>query len=96
MKSHQEFRDEFVSRTGYPSLGVPSGVEWLDQMVKTSAKAACQYQDTLIANYDLSVMLNSPPNGFAPFDKEIIEGLIGHSLWSGYREYWSAPATKRM
>ncbi|MGQ0532015.1 MAG: DUF4332 domain-containing protein [Caulobacteraceae bacterium] len=64
---------------GYPDIEAPSGEKWLAEMVKTGAKAANAYYETVIDHYDFAKGVKDPPAGLDQELKDIIARLVGHA-----------------
>lgn len=64
---------------GFPSIEVPSGDDWLEQMVLAGAEASHGYYDELIAHYDFAAGSKNPTKGLDDHARRIIAGLLGHA-----------------
>lgn len=62
---------------GYPDLAVPSGDDWLKQMVKAGAKAANAHYDLVIEHYDFDKGAKNPLAGLDQQTIDAIAPLVG-------------------
>ncbi len=65
---------------GFPTIDVPSGDDWLEQMVRAGAEASHCYYDELIAHYDFAAGSKNPRKGLDDHARRIIAGLLGHGV----------------
>jgi predicted flap endonuclease-1-like 5' DNA nuclease len=64
---------------GYPDVPVPSGNDWLEQMVKAGAKLSNPHYETLIDHYNFALGVKKPELGLDQEIKDVVARLIGHA-----------------
>lgn len=64
---------------GYPDVSVPSGNDWLEQMVKAGAKLSNPHYETLIDHYNFALGVKKPELGLDQEIKDVVARLIGHA-----------------
>jgi predicted flap endonuclease-1-like 5' DNA nuclease len=64
---------------GYPDVPVPSGNDWLEQMVKGGAKLSNPHYETLIDHYNFALGVKKPELGLDQEIKDVVARLIGHA-----------------
>lgn len=65
---------------GWPDVSVPTGPDWLAQMVKSGADVANPHYQACIDHYDLKSGVKDPPTGLDQEMKDRIARLIGHAV----------------
>lgn len=79
-KSYKAFQTILErERGGYPDIAVPSGDDWLAQMVRAGANASTKHYETIIEHYNFDVGVKDPPAGLDQELKDVIAGLVGHA-----------------
>ena len=71
--------DEIKKIQVHVDVKVPSGEDWLEQMVAVGAEMANPHYDTLIEHYDLRRGVRNPPSGLDNVSREILATLIAHA-----------------
>jgi predicted flap endonuclease-1-like 5' DNA nuclease len=64
---------------GYPDVSIPSGNDWLEQMVKAGAKLSNPHYETLIDHYNFALGVKKPELGLDQEIKDVVARLIGHA-----------------
>jgi predicted flap endonuclease-1-like 5' DNA nuclease len=64
---------------GYPDVPVPTGNDWLEQMVKAGAKLSNPHYETLIDHYNFALGVKKPELGLDQEIKDVVARLIGHA-----------------
>lgn len=64
---------------GYPDIQVPSGNDWLEQMVRAGAKTSNPHYETLIDHYNFALGVKKPEQGPDQEMKDIVAKLIGYA-----------------
>lgn len=64
---------------GYPDVPIPSGNDWLEQMVKGGAKLSNPHYETLIDHYNFALGVKKPELGLDQEIKDVVARLIGHA-----------------
>lgn len=64
---------------GYPDVPVPSGNDWLEQMVKAGAKLSNPHYETLVDHYNFALGVKKPELGLDQEIKDVVARLIGHA-----------------
>lgn len=64
---------------GYPDVPVPTGNDWLEQMVKGGAKLSNPHYETLIDHYNFALGVKKPELGLDQEIKDVVARLIGHA-----------------
>lgn len=64
---------------GYPDVPIPSGNDWLEQMVKAGAKLSNPHYETLIDHYNFALGVKKPELGLDQEIKDVVARLIGHA-----------------
>ena len=64
---------------GYPDVAVPSGNDWLEQMIRAGARTANPHYETLIDHYNLAAGVKSPQSGLDQELKDVVARLVGYA-----------------
>jgi predicted flap endonuclease-1-like 5' DNA nuclease len=64
---------------GYPDVPVPSGDDWLEQMVKAGAKTSNVHYETVVNHYNFALGVKKPEAGLDQELKDIVARLIGYA-----------------
>lgn len=64
---------------GYPDIPVPTGNDWLEQMVRNGAKTSNSHYETLIDHYNFALGVKKPEYGPDQEMKDIVARLIGYA-----------------
>ncbi len=64
---------------GYPDVAVPSGNDWLEQMIKAGARTSNPHYETLIDHYNLAAGVKSPEAGLDQELKDVVARLVGYA-----------------
>lgn len=64
---------------GYPDVPMPSGDDWLEQMVKAGAKTSNVHYETVVNHYNFAVGVKKPEAGLDQELKDIVAKLIGYA-----------------
>lgn len=65
---------------GYPEIAVPTGNDWLEQMVKAGAKAANRHYETVIDHFNFQLAVKDPRRGPDQEMKDAMALLVGHAI----------------
>ncbi len=65
---------------GWPDVTVPTGPDWLAQMVRAGADLANPHYEVCIEHYDMKKGVKDPPTGLDQEMKDRIAKLIGHAV----------------
>lgn len=79
-KSYKTFQ-QILERDlgGYPEVPVPSGANWLGDMVRAGARASNPHYELIIEHYDVDKGVKDPPEGLDQELKDTIAKLVGHA-----------------
>ncbi len=69
-----------ASRGGWPEVTVPTGSDWLEQMVIAGADLANPHYEVCIDHYDLKQGVKHPPSGLDQEMRDCLAKLIGHAV----------------
>jgi predicted flap endonuclease-1-like 5' DNA nuclease len=64
---------------GYPDVPVPTGNDWLEQMVRNGAKTSNPHYETLIDHYNFTLGVKKPELGPDQEMKDVVARLIGYA-----------------
>ena len=64
---------------GYPDVAVPTGNDWLEQMVRAGAKTSNPHYETLIDHYNFALGVKKPELGPDQEMKDVVARLIGYA-----------------
>ena len=64
---------------GYPDVLVPSGNEWLEQMVRNGAKTSNPHYETVVDHYNFAAGVKKPEAGLDQELKDIVAKLLGYA-----------------
>jgi hypothetical protein len=79
-KSYEELQALLTKELGgYPEVDVPSGDDWLAQLIRRGATAANAHYDLLIDHYNLDLGTKNPLLGYDKEARLAIAGLIGQA-----------------
>ena len=65
---------------GWPDVAVPTGSDWLEQMVIAGARLANPHYEACIDHYDLKQGVKNPPAGLDQEMRNRLAQLIGHAV----------------
>jgi hypothetical protein len=78
-KSYDRLRQIFESRTDRPTVTVPAGTNWLEEMVAAGADYSHRYYQPLINEYDIHQGVKNPPAGLNDRSREFLADLLGYA-----------------
>lgn len=64
---------------GWPEVSVPSGDDWLEQMIRNGAVIANKHYETVVDHYDFEAGRKRPQDGLDQELKDIVAALIGYA-----------------
>jgi predicted flap endonuclease-1-like 5' DNA nuclease len=65
---------------GYPDVAVPTGDDWLAEMIQEAALTAHEYYQPSISHYNFAVGKKDPPAGFDQEAKDFLAVLLGSAV----------------
>ncbi|RCS41157.1 DUF4332 domain-containing protein [Bremerella cremea] len=77
--SYDRLRATAVLR-GQLGVHVPSGNDWLEQMVREGAEKSHQQYQVLIDHYNFKLGRRNPPRGLDVVCRDIVSALLGHAI----------------
>lgn len=78
--AYRELTDLLETQEGWPAVVVPTGDDWLEQMVRGGAALAHPHYQACIDHYDLKRGVKHPPAGLDQELRQRLSGLIGHAV----------------
>lgn len=79
-KSYDVLKERLITqRGGYPAIALPTGPEWVADMVRNGAEASNPSYDLFIDHYDVDAGVKDPPAGLDDAMRDAIADLIGHA-----------------
>jgi hypothetical protein len=78
--AYPELQSILETRSGYPEVSVPTGSDWLAQMVRHAARTSHLQYQVSIDHYDLAKGKKDPPTGLDQELKDRIAVLLGSAV----------------
>ena len=78
-KSFKNLIERLETTTGYPSVDLPSGHDWLKQAVHQGAEQGHLHYQTFIDHYHLELGVKDPPAGLDETLRDITAQLLGYA-----------------
>lgn len=78
-KSFSQLISQLEANSGYPTVELPLGEDWITQAVHQGAEVGHQHYQTFIDHYNIEVGKKDPPAGLDPTLKKITAELLGYA-----------------
>ena len=78
-KSYDDLFRLVAERQGFPQVDVPTGDDWLEQMVAAGAELSHAHYESLIEHYHFDQGVQHPPSGLDATSREFLAQLLGYA-----------------